>query len=319
MIEDKTHTSQTIQVPLDLGGYRLDQALSALFPEFSRSRHQDWIRRGLVLVDGHALSGKQRLIGGEMIVFSPEPDPTPSPVTPQKIPLEIIFEDRDILVVNKPAGLVVHPAAGHADGTLQNALLNYLPSLAQIPRCGIVHRIDKDTSGLLMVAKTLQSHHSLVDQLQSRTIDREYIALVQGTIVAGGTIDQPIGRHPTDRKKFSVNRGGKLAITHYRVIEKFTAHTLVRVKLETGRTHQIRVHMAHINHPLVGDPVYGGRARLPAGAEASLISTLRSFRRQALHAHTLGLSHPETEDHMEWSVELPQDFKQLLDALRGLV
>ena len=317
MIEDKTHTTQTIQVPLDLGGYRLDQALSALFPEFSRSRHQDWIRRGLVLVDGHSLSGKQRLIGGEMIAFTPEPDPTPSPVTPQEIPLEIIFEDRDILIVNKPAGLVVHPAAGHADGTLQNALLNHLPTLAQIPRCGIVHRIDKDTSGLLMVAKTLQSHHSLVDQLQMRTIDREYVALVQGSIVAGGTIDQPIGRHSTDRKKFSVNRGGKLAITHFRVLERFAAHTLVRVKLETGRTHQIRVHMAHINHPLVGDPVYGGRARLPAGAEPGLISILRSFRRQALHAHTLGLSHPETEEHMEWSSELPHDFQQLLDALRG--
>ncbi len=290
--------------------------MSSLFPDYSRSRLQEWIRCGAATVDGVVVPAKHKVLGGEHIALRAEADPS-TRIEAQDIPVQVVYEDEAVLILDKPAGLVVHPAAGHQDGTLQNALLNHAPALATIPRCGIVHRIDKDTSGLLMVAKTLESHKQLVDQLQSRSVNREYLALVHGAMTGGGTIDEPIGRHSTDRKRFAVRVGGKPAITHYRIADRFVAHTLVAVKLETGRTHQIRVHMSHIHYPLVGDPVYSGRPRIPAGASQKLLDTLRNFRRQALHATSLGILHPTSGIYMEWQAPLPGDFKMLLDELRS--
>ena len=306
----------TAEIPDDLAGLRIDQAMSSLFPDYSRSRLQEWIRSGAATVDGTTVPTKHKVLGGEHIALRAEAD-TSTELQAQDIPIHVVFEDDAVLILDKPAGLVVHPAAGHHDGTLQNALLNHCPALAGIPRCGIVHRIDKDTSGLLMVAKTLESHKQLVDQLQSRSVHREYLALAHGAMTGGGTIDEPIGRHSSDRKRFAVRHGGKPAITHYRIAERFAAHTLVAVKLETGRTHQIRVHMSHIHYPLVGDPVYGGRPRIPAGAGQTLLDTLRQFRRQALHAASLGILHPITGNYMEWESPIPDDFTALLDALRA--
>lgn len=302
-------------IPNELAGKRLDQALSQLFPDYSRNRIQDWIRAGVVTVNGQPAETKQKLFGGEDVVLTPVFDVV-TQVAPEAIPLHIVYEDEALIVVDKPQGLVVHPAAGHHDGTLQNALLHHDPALDKVPRSGIVHRIDKDTSGLLMVARTVEAHKRLVEQLQAHTVHRQYLALVQGTLTGGGTIDLPIGRHGSDRKRFAVRPDGKPAVTHYRIAERFQAHTLVEVQLETGRTHQIRVHMAHIGHPLVGDPVYGGRARLPQGASPELIAALQGFKRQALHAGSLGIDHPETESYMEWESPLPSDFEALLDRLR---
>jgi 23S rRNA pseudouridine1911/1915/1917 synthase len=296
---------------------RLDQALAELFPDFSRSRLQLWIKSGAARVDGRALPPKHKVWGGEQVVLQAEVEETIA-IESQAIPLAIVHEDDSVLIIDKPAGLVVHPAAGHRDGTLQNALLHHAPALAGIPRCGIVHRLDKDTSGLLMAAKTLPAHKSLVAQLQARSVHREYLALVQGAMTGGGTVDEPIGRHATDRKRFAVRFEGKLAVTHYRIEERFPNHTLLRVKLETGRTHQIRVHLAHIHYPLVGDPVYGGRLRMPAGAGEELAAVLRNFRRQALHAAVLGLVHPATGEYCEWQSDLPADFAELLEALRSV-
>lgn len=261
------------------------------------------------------MTPKHRLQGGEQVVLHAEVEETTT-LEGQDIPLAVVYEDDEILIIDKPAGLVVHPAAGHRDGTLQNALLHHAPILAGIPRCGIVHRLDKDTSGLLMAAKTLSAHKALVEQLQARTVNREYLALVQGAVTAGGTVDAPIGRHRIDRKRFAVRDDGKPAVTHYRVAERFPHHTLIRVKLETGRTHQIRVHMAHVHHPLLGDPVYGGRLRIPAGAGEALVRVIRDFKRQALHAEKLGLIHPATREYIEWQLPLPQDFSELLEVLR---
>ncbi|NJD07447.1 MAG: 23S rRNA pseudouridine(1911/1915/1917) synthase RluD [Methylococcaceae bacterium] len=294
---------------------RLDQALAELFPEFSRSKLQSWIKDGHARIDGGVVPPKHKVFGGEQVELRTEIEPDHG-CEGQDIPLEVLHEDDDLLVVNKPAGLVVHPAAGHRDGTLQNALLHHAPELAGLPRAGLVHRIDKDTSGLLMVAKTLQAHKSLVDQLQARSIHREYLALVQGYVTAGATLDLPIGRHPADRKRFAVRDVGKPSVTHYRIAERLAGHTLLRVKLETGRTHQIRVHMAHIHHPLAGDPVYGGRLKLPAGGNPELAEALRRFRRQALHAERLGLEHPRSGEWLEWQVEMPRDLLDLLDVLR---
>jgi 23S rRNA pseudouridine1911/1915/1917 synthase len=298
-----------------MAGRRLDQVLSELFPDFSRSRLQGWIKSGSARIDGAVLTPKHRLVGGEQVILHAEVEETTT-VESQDIPLAVVYEDDQILIIDKPAGLVVHPAAGHRDGTLQNALLYHAPMLAGIPRCGIVHRLDKDTSGLLMAAKTLSAHKSLVEQLQARTVNREYLALVQGAVTAGGTVDEPIGRHRIDRKRFAVRDEGKPAVTHYRVAERFPHHTLIRVKLETGRTHQIRVHMAHVHHPLLGDPVYGGRLRIPAGASDALVRVIRDFKRQALHAEKLGLIHPATREYMEWQSPLPPDFSELLEMLR---
>lgn len=303
------------EIPLELAGLRLDQALAGLFPDFSRSKLQNWIKGGHVLLDGVVQNQKQKVLGGEQVELCAEIH-LDTLCEPEDIPLDILFEDEELLIVNKPAGLVVHPAAGHLQGTMQNALLHHAPCVAGIARSGIVHRIDKDTSGLLMVAKTLRAHKSLVDQLQAHSIDREYLALAQGYLTAGGTVDEPIGRHPTDRKRFAVRQDGKPSVTHYRIAERLPGHTLLRVKLETGRTHQIRVHLAHIRHPLLGDPVYGGRLRLLPGGNEALGATLRGFRRQALHAEKLGLEHPATREWCEWQVDIPDDMQQLLEVLR---
>ncbi|NEV62900.1 23S rRNA pseudouridine(1911/1915/1917) synthase RluD [Thiorhodococcus minor] len=302
-----------LQVDAGLAGRRLDQALAALMPEFSRSRLQQWIDSGQVLVDDSPRRSRDKVWGGELIRVQAELE-AQGDCLAQAIALDLVYEDDHLLVVDKPAGLVVHPAAGNPDGTLQNALLHHEPALAAIPRAGIVHRLDKDTSGLLVVAKTLEAHSALVGQLQARAVHREYRALVQGGLVAGGSLDAPIGRHPTNRIKMAVVRNGREAVTHYRVLESFAGHTLLSVELETGRTHQIRVHMAHIRHSLVGDPVYGGRPRPPQGCSPQLRAALQQFPRQALHAIRLGLIHPESGEPMAWEVPMARD----LDALLGL-
>lgn len=305
---------RTAIVPAERAGSRLDQTLAILFPEFSRSRLQQWVRAEQVLVDGEVMRPRDKLVGGERVELNATLDEQVS-VKPQAIALHVVYEDEQLLVIDKPAGLVVHPGAGNAEGTLQNALLHHAPSLAGIPRSGIVHRLDKETSGLLVVAKTLQAHHALVEQLQARTVRREYLALVNGTFTAGGRIEAGIARHPRDRVRMRVDERGREAITHYRIAKRFQAHTLLRVALETGRTHQIRVHMAHIGHPLVGDPLYGGRMLLPKGATDEMRHALRSFRRQALHAACLGLAHPETGKEVGWEASLPQDMNELLELL----
>ncbi len=307
----------TANVPDDCAGQRLDQVLARLFPEYSRSKLQTWIKNGRVQVNDRTLKAKDRLHGGEFISLDAQAEALANTCQPEPIALDVIFEDEHLLVVNKPAGMVVHPAAGNWSGTLQNALLYRNPELASLPRSGLIHRIDKDTSGLLMVAKTLPAHNALVEQLQARTIHRQYLAITQGRMTAGGTIDAPIGRHPIDRKRNAIRETGKPAITHYRVIERFTHHTLIRVKLETGRTHQIRVHMQCIRYPLLGDPVYGGRFRRPAQCDDILALVLKNFKRQALHAAKLGLLHPQNQDYCEWEAPLPEDMRQVLDALRN--
>lgn len=307
-------TILTARVPEQLAGMRLDQCLAEIFPDYSRSKLQSWIKAGRVTVDGVQLKGREKLDGGEIVELDAEADIVIED-TPEDIPLDIVYEDDSLLIINKPAGLVVHPAAGNWHGTLVNALLNHDPNLNTLPRAGIVHRLDKETSGLLMIAKTLQAHASLVEQLQERSIEREYLALVKGWMTAGGTVDEPIGRHPVDRKRNAVRRDGKEAITHYRLEQRFKRHTLIRVQLETGRTHQIRVHMAHINYPLVGDPVYGGRFQMPADCSPALAAALRAFKRQALHAAKLGLEHPETGDYCEWEQPMPADMAHLIDLL----
>jgi len=304
-----------MEIPDSLSGSRLDQALAEMFPDYSRSRLQTWIRNGRVLVDGCVIRPRDRIRGGELVKLDAEAEQVLD-CEPEDIPLDIVYEDDALLVVNKPAGLVVHPGAGNWQGTLQNGLLHYDSKLSALPRAGLIHRIDKDTSGLLLVARTLSAHKSLVDQLQARTITREYCALTQGRMTAGGTIDAAIGRHPVDRKRYTVHDSGKPAITHYRVIERLAMHTLIRVKLETGRTHQIRVHMAHIRFPLLGDPVYGGRFRVPPASSENLLDQLRQFRRQALHAAKLGLIHPNSQEYCEWESPIPGDMLQLLAALR---
>lgn len=312
-MERKIHLVET--VTSELAGLRLDQALAQMFPDYSRSRLQQWVRAGQVMVDGRVLRPRDMVSGGEVIEIGAVLEQQGRAVA-QDIPLDLVYEDEALLVVNKPAGLVVHPAAGNPDGTLQNALLHHAPELAEVPRAGIVHRIDKETTGLLVVAKTIEVHKHLVDELQERNFAREYAAVVNGVMTAGGTIDAPIGRHPVDRKRMAVNQAGKPAVTHYRVEERFRAHTWIRVQLETGRTHQIRVHMAYRHYPLVGDPVYGGRLRLPRESGARLEQTLRGFRRQALHAARLGLQHPVTGEHMEWQAPMPEDMVQLIEVLR---
>lgn len=307
-------TKLTAEVPYEMAGMRLDQALAELFADYSRSKLQTWIKSGRVYVNGVALKPRDKLEGGELIALDAEAEPVIS-FDAEDIPLDIVYEDDSLLVVNKPAGLVVHPAAGNWSGTLVNALLNHEPNLETLPRAGIIHRLDKDTSGLLMVAKSLPAHFSLTEQLQNRTITREYLAVVRGQMISGGTVDAPLGRHPADRKRYIVKRSGKDAVTHYRVAQRFPNHTLVRVKLETGRTHQIRVHMAHIKFPLVGDQVYGGRFQMPPNCSEALEQVLRNFKRQALHAAKLGLVHPETDEYMEWEQALPVDMANLVEAL----
>ncbi|MBE2293889.1 MAG: 23S rRNA pseudouridine(1911/1915/1917) synthase RluD [Phycisphaerales bacterium] len=302
------------QIPVACAGMRLDQALAELLPAYSRSRLQQWLKAGQLRVDGAVRRPRDPVVGGETVSGDLESE-IETVALPQPIPLVVLYEDEALLVIDKPAGLVVHPAAGNRDGTLVNALLHRVPELAALPRAGLVHRLDKDTSGLLVVARSLQAHTSLVKQLQIRTIEREYLAVVNGLPIAGGTVDAPIGRHPVDRQRMAVTAGGKPAVTHYRVRRRFRAHALLRVKLETGRTHQIRVHMAQLRFPLLGDPVYGGRPRLPLGASATCIAAIQNFHRQALHAERLALTHPVTGERLEWRAEIPSDLVELLTAL----
>ncbi|MFG8455969.1 23S rRNA pseudouridine(1911/1915/1917) synthase RluD [Pseudomonas aeruginosa] len=303
------------EVPFELGGQRLDQIAAQLFPEHSRSRLAGWIKDGRLTVDGAVLRPRDIVHSGAQLVLEAEQEAQGEWLA-QDIELEIVYEDEHILVIDKPAGLVVHPAAGHQDGTLLNALLYHVPDIANVPRAGIVHRLDKDTTGLMVVAKTLEAHTKLVAQLQARSVSRIYEAIVIGVITSGGTIDAPIGRHGVQRQKMAVVDAGKVAVSHYRVLERFRAHTHTRVKLETGRTHQIRVHMSHIGYPLVRDPVYGGRFRIPPVASQTLVQTLREFPRQALHARFLELDHPATGVRMKWESPLPEDFLWLLSLLR---
>ena len=301
-------------------GMRLDQFVSKHRPEYSRSRIQQWIKDGLIRLNGQPARAKDKLKGGEFVELDLQKaldSIEAEDWSPQEIPLEIVYEDEHILLVNKQAGLVVHPGSGNPDRTMVNALIHHDASLAKVPRAGIIHRLDKDTTGLLVVAKTLEAHTRLVEALQDRDFDREYRALVWGELTAGGKVNQPIGRHPTQRTRQAVVHNGKPAVTHYRVEERFRVHTLLKVMLETGRTHQIRVHMAHLKHPIVGDPVYGGRLRIPPAASDELMAALRGFKRQALHAAKLGLEHPITGEAMSWEVPMPDDMLNLLAVLRA--
>lgn len=303
------------EIPDSLAGQRLDQALAQMFPEYSRSRLKAWILDGQVTVDARSLRPRDSVSGGEQVMLNPQAE---AQVTsePEPIALDVAWEDEALLVVNKPVGLVVHPGAGNLRGTLMNGLLHHAPALKDLPRAGIIHRLDKDTSGLLLVGKTLAAHTALVRALADRKIARHYLAICHGVLTGGGTIDAPIARHPVDRRKMIVREDGKPAVTHYRVVERFRAHTYIKVELETGRTHQIRVHMAYRRHPLLGDATYGGRLQLPRGASDELVRTLRNFRRQALHATRLGFSHPTTGEDLDIQIDPPADFAGLLDTLR---
>ena len=314
---DSLNQALTLTIPNDLGGLRLDVALQRLLPEHSRSRLQAWIKDGLVTVAGLASTSKTKVWGGEAVVVQVQIKPEQQAFQAENIPLNIVFEDQHILVINKPAGMVVHPAAGNWTGTLLNALLFHAPELKDLPRAGIVHRLDKDTSGLLVVAKTLAAQTNLVRQLQARTVKREYRAIVWGQIWRNGMIDQPIGRDPRSRTKMAINRAGKPAITRYEMLERFSVQTYMRCNLETGRTHQIRVHMQYLKAPIVGDPVYGFRGIVPIRAMTqTLRDAVSQFKRQALHAIKLGLLHPASNEFVEWQIELPDDMKALLEAMR---
>jgi 23S rRNA pseudouridine1911/1915/1917 synthase len=311
------HIRLSAEVSAELAGKRLDQALALLFPAYSRSRLKEWVDNEKVMVNGLFKRPRTPVVEGDQLEINATIEVL-SDWVGEPIALDIVYEDEHLLVINKPANLVVHPAVGNWVGTLVNALLHHCPALSQIPRAGVVHRLDKDTTGLMVLAKTLGAHTSLVNQLQARTVKRIYEAVVYGVILSGNTINAPIGRHPHDRIRMAVLESGKTAITHYRVIEKFKAHTHLRVQLETGRTHQIRVHLAHIQHPIIGDKMYGGRLRLPPKASLELQTCLKEFPRQALHARSLTLIHPETGVEMQWEVPLPEDMQQLLSTLRSV-
>jgi len=307
---------QTLLITVDHAGRRLDQALAALLPQHSRSRMQNWIRRGQVRVNGVQTRPRALVHAGDRIDIDDQIEPAQTDAQPEVIPLRVVHEDEAILVIDKPAGLVVHPGAGNPRGTLLNALLHHDAALASVPRAGIVQRLDKDTSGIMVVARTPEAHTFLVAQLARRKVRREYRALVSGVLTAGGTIDAALGRHAADRKRMAVSTRGRNAVTHYRVLERFQAHTYLRVMLETGRTHQIRVHLAHIRHAVVGDPVYGRRRMIPGGVAADVRAAVMAFPRQALHASELGLVHPVSGRELHWSVPVPADMKSLLDLLR---
>ena len=313
---DDTPKLDTLEarVPIQCHGMRLDQVAAELFPEYSRNRLATWIKEGRLTVDGRTVKPRDKATASAQLTLLVADEPVID-WQPQSLPLKVIFEDEHILVVNKPAGVVVHPAAGHADGTLVNALLAHAPELGALPRGGIVHRLDKETSGIMFVARSSLAHKSLVAQLSGRTVSRTYCAVCTGALTGGGKIDAPIDRHPTARTKMAVVADGKPAVTHFRIAHRFKHYTQLQVNLETGRTHQIRVHMAHRKWPLIGDPVYGGRQRVPAGASDLLMSTLRSFPRQALHAQALEFEHPASGDWMEFETELPDDLVNLLEIL----
>jgi 23S rRNA pseudouridine1911/1915/1917 synthase len=316
--EDSERELLEALVPAELAGKRFDQALAEMFPEFSRSRLSEWIKAGDALLDGALARPRDPVRGGEPVTLSVRME-VETRAEPEAIPLDLAYQDADVLVVNKPAGLVVHPGAGNPRGTLVNALLNFDARLVELPRAGIVHRLDKDTSGLMVVARSLRAHAALVEQLSEREVHRQYVAVVVGPMIAGGTVNAPIGRHATDRVRQAVVREGqgRDAKTHYRVRERFRAHTLVECRLETGRTHQIRVHMAYVKHPLIGDPLYGGSFKLPKGATPELTEALRGFKRQALHAEKLAFVHPVSGETISTEAPMPADMQALVAVLRA--
>ena len=306
-----------LEIPAELAGERLDSALARLMPEHSRTRIKGWIETGQVLVGGLACKPRDPVTARSRVSVRVTVEEPQTDVLPESIPLTLLHEDPDVLVVDKPVGLVVHPGAGNPTHTLQNALLGFDPSLASLPRAGIIHRLDKDTSGLLVVARTPEAHTSLTRQLLARTVSREYLAVCVGVMTSGGTIDEPIGRHRTDRLRMTIRADGRPAVTHYRVLERFRAHSYFNVKLETGRTHQIRLHLSHLRYPIVGDQVYGGRFALPRGATAPLIEMLRGFKRQALHAASLAFDHPRSGQRLSLASPVPADYAALLQVLRS--
>ncbi|TCT24747.1 23S rRNA pseudouridine(1911/1915/1917) synthase RluD [Thermomonas haemolytica] len=303
------------RIPDAAAGRRLDAVLAELFPEYSRSRLSAWIKSGDVQVDGAPARPRDPVRGGEAVMLAVVEDVQTHAVA-EDIPLDVLYEDAHLFVLDKPAGLVVHPGAGNPAGTLVNALLHRDPNLDKLPRAGIVHRLDKDTSGVMVVARTLPAHTALVAQLSAREVHRQYLAIVVGALVSGGTAAAPIDRHPRDRLRMAVREDGKEAVTHYRLRERFRAHTALECRLETGRTHQIRVHMAHLKYPIVGDPLYGGPLKLPKGASEELIAALRGFKRQALHAEVLEFAHPITGAPVRCEAPVPDDMQQLMRLLR---
>ena len=307
---------QTIVIPTDHAGLRLDRSLAMLFPKYSRAKIQAWISRQLVTVNGKHQANRFSVSGGEEIELTPLQEDQNTQHDAENIPINIVFEDEHLIIINKPVGLVVHPGAGNHTGTLMNALLNHNQAQSSLPRAGIVHRLDKDTSGIMVAAKSLAAHTSLTNMLQERKVERRYHAVVRGQMISGGTIDEPIGRHPHDRTKMAISEKGKAACTHYKVVEKFKRHTWVEAKLETGRTHQIRVHFSAKNYPLIGDAVYAPRVQRVANVPAALNDCLCNFSRQALHAFELAFDHPVSGERMQWHVDMPTDMKNLLENLR---
>jgi 23S rRNA pseudouridine1911/1915/1917 synthase len=305
-----------LEIAADHAGLRLDQALARALPQYSRARLQGWIEAGAVRVDGLVPRPRDKVHGGERVQIEARLEPETG-VAAEKMPLNVVFKDRALFVIDKPAGLVVHPGAGNSAHTMQNALLGLDPKLALVPRAGLVHRLDKDTSGLMLVARTPESHAALTAQIAGREVERRYVAVCMGVMTSGGTVDEPIGRHRSVRTRMAVRGDGREAVTHYRVVKRFRGHTLVNAQLETGRTHQIRVHLAHVGFPVVGDPVYGGRKRVPRGATAELITVLESFQRQALHAAHLKLAHPINGKIVEWEAPLPADMRKLVASLEA--
>jgi 23S rRNA pseudouridine1911/1915/1917 synthase len=305
---------QSFQIEKHQSGSRLDHVLQKILPDYSRSRIQQWIQQGFICVNQQQCKPRQKVYSGDLVDMD-VPEQTVISDQPQAIEFDILHEDEDIFVINKPAGLVVHPAAGNWDGTLVNGLLARDPRLQQLPRAGIVHRLDKDTTGVMVVARNLTAHNWLVEQLQARLVKREYVAIARGVVTAGRRVETEMGRHPQNRKKMAVVATGKTAITHFQVAQKFAHHSLLRLQLESGRTHQIRVHMAHLLYPLLGDILYGGRTRLSAGVDEALLEIIRDFRRQALHAERLGFEHPATHELVSYEAPLPADFAALLEAL----
>lgn len=312
------HIQKQITVPREYHSQRIDSVLAQLLPEYSRSQISAWIKSGAIIMNSKPCKPKDKALDGDLIELNVDlalVETNFSFCEPENIPLHIVFEDDEVLVLNKPAGLVVHPGAGNREHTLVNALLHHAPDLKHLPRAGIIHRLDKDTTGLLIVAKSLTAHTSLIRQMQEREIQRNYITLVQGHVISGGTIDTGFGRHPRNRLKMTVTGQGRQAITHYTVKKQYKDFTLLDVSLMTGRTHQIRVHLAHINHSVVGDQLYGGRMRLPANASDQLRTVLQQFKRQALHACSISFNHPETDEELSFEANLPDDFKFLLKTL----
>lgn len=303
-----------LEITEELAGMRLDQAMAGLLPNYSRSQIQQWIQKGHVLLDGLPPRQRDKVATGSIVELS-VPPVVVSEAQAEAIPLNIVHEDQGVLVINKPAGLVVHPGAGNLSGTLMNALIHHDKNLSCLPRAGIVHRIDKDTTGLLVIAKTESIRLKLIEQFEHHRLERTYVAIVDGVLVAGSSVDAPVGRHPRDRMRMAVNPNGKKAVTHYRIKNKYRSHTSLSLTLETGRTHQIRVHMAHIKHPIIGDPLYGGRLKIPPASTDQLKNELKLFKRQALHAMRLKMNHPLSNEVVEWQCELPDDMQNLITAL----